>query len=267
VRHYLRTAAADGLRRLDLASLAGTVLDALTHDARHQALLDDMLRRAAAFLGEPAVRERIIMLFADKLPLYFEFLKQKGADLVAARVLDYVGQILAEVDGDPHHPLRADFDAALREMIGKLKADPAMRLQVEQFKAHLLAGEALPAYLDELWHGLRAWLQRDLDDTDSALHAKVFAASRRCGALLRRDRAMREWLNQQLIELAPPVVDRYRPMIGAFIADKMKEWNDREMVDKLELNIGPDLQFIRVNGTVVGGLVGVLIHVATVYLT
>jgi Predicted membrane protein len=77
---------------------------------------------------------------------------------------------------------------------------------------------------------------------------------------------MREWVNDRVRNYAPELVDRYRHRLGVFIADKMKEWNETELIEKLELNIGADLQYIRINGAVVGGLVGLIIHAISIYL-
>lgn len=77
---------------------------------------------------------------------------------------------------------------------------------------------------------------------------------------------MRQWINDRILQAAPALIEEYRPRLGSFIAAKVGEWKDEEIVDKLEQNIGRDLQFIRVNGTLVGGCVGLLIHLARQWL-
>lgn len=83
------------------------------------------------------------------------------------------------------------------------------------------------------------------------------------GASLLADDGMRGWINEQVLAAAPPLIERYRADIGRYIAGRVESWNTAELVEQLEANIGKDLQFIRINGTLVGGLVGVLIHAVT----
>ncbi|MEO7031718.1 MAG: DUF445 family protein, partial [Herbaspirillum sp.] len=117
-----------------------------------------------------------------------------------------------------------------------------------------------------LWQDLQNWLRRDLLSTDSKMRANILQITQRLGRTLRDDHAMQEWINAQILKTIPALVEEYRPMIGNFIAAKMREWKDDEIVNKLELNIGRDLQFIRLNGTLVGGMVGLLIYLASGWL-
>lgn len=266
VRNYLRRAVATHIGRFDLAQLAGSVLDVLTLDDRHQALLDQMLEGIAAALAKPEVRERIERMLAKELPLYFERLKMAGGRLAAEKIVAGILQLLQEINADPQHQMRADFNRMVAKLIVKLKSDPAYRFRIEQFQQQLAADPRLSDYLHGLWQDLRQWLQDDLQRADSSVRAKVVAVTHRLALTLRDDRAMQQWINAQILQAAPPLIEEYRPRIGSFIAAKMREWKDEEIVDKLELNIGRDLQFIRLNGTLVGGMVGLLIHVFSNWL-
>ena len=110
------------------------------------------------------------------------------------------------------------------------------------------------------------WLHADLHRTDSSLRAHVVELAATLGQRLQEDPALQGWINAQIAEAAPALIEEYRDKIGQFIAEQVKAWDDRYMVDRLELNIGPDLQFIRVNGTLVGGCIGLLIHVVSLLL-
>ena len=266
VRHYLRRAVSANMARFDLAQLAGNVLDVLTLDNRHQALLDQLLEGIEAALAKPEVRERIEVMLANELPLYFERLKLAGGRIAAEKIAAGILQLLQEISADPQHQLRLDFNRMVANLIEKLKNDPAYRFRIEQFQQQLAADPRLSDYLHGLWQDFRRWLQQDLERADSSARAKVVALTRHLALTLRDDGAMREWINAQIMLAAPPLVEEYRPRVGSFIAAKMREWKDEEIVDKLELNIGRDLQFIRLNGTLVGGLVGLLIHLFTQWL-
>lgn len=260
VRNYLQRTVIAHIARFDLAQLAGSVLDLLTLDGRHQALLDRLLEGVEATLAKPDVLERIEQMLANELPLYFARLKMAGGRIAAERIVAGILQLLQEINADPQHPLRLDFSRMVANLIVKLKSDPDYRFRIEQFQQQLAADARLSDYLHGLWQDFRQWLQHDLQRADSSVRTKVAAVTHRLAQALRDDRAMQQWINAQIIQAAPPLIEEYRPRIGSFITAKMREWKDDEIVDKLELSFGRDLQFIRLNGTLVGGIVGLLIH-------
>ena len=261
VKNFLRRTVAAHIGRFDLAQLAGDILDLLTLDERHQALLDQLLEAIESGLAKPSVRGRIEQLLADQLPLYFERLKLAGGRVAAERIVLGILELLHEINADPQHPLRLDFNRMVADLIHKLKHDPASRFHIEQLQQKLAADPRLTEYLHGLWQDLRQWLQRDLQRPDSSARARIVAVTHHLAQGLRDDQPMRDWINRQILLAAPALIEEYRPRVGHFIADRMRDWKDEEIVDKLELNIGRDLQFIRVNGTLVGGMVGLLIHV------
>ncbi|MGB6055622.1 MAG: DUF445 domain-containing protein, partial [Burkholderiaceae bacterium] len=237
-----------------------------TADGRHQALLDRLLEAIEAALARPDVRERMERMLADELPLYFERLKQAGGRIAAERLVAGILRLLQEINADPEHALRHDFNRMVAELIEKLKSDPAWRFRIEQFQRQLADDPRLSDYLNSLWQDLRQWLAADLQRADSSVRARAAGAVHRLALTLREDGAMRQWINDRILQAAPALIEEYRPRLGSFIAAKVGEWKDEEIVDKLEQNIGRDLQFIRVNGTLVGGCVGLLIHLARQWL-
>ncbi|NMM27019.1 MAG: DUF445 domain-containing protein [Glaciimonas sp.] len=266
VRNYLNRTVTAHIAHFDLAQLAGSVLDMLTLDDRHQALLDQLLEGVEATLAKPEVLERIEHMLANQLPLYFARLKMAGGRIAAEKIVAGILQLLHEINADPQHPLRLDFNRMVTNLIVKLKSDPDYRFRIEQFQRQLAGDARLSDYLHGLWQDFRQWLQHDLQRPDSSVRTQVAAITHRLAQALRDDHAMQQWINAQIIQAAPPLIEEYRPRIGSFITAKMCEWKDDEIVDKLELNIGRDLQFIRLNGTLVGGIVGLLIHVFSQWL-
>ena len=146
VRHYLRRAVSANMARFDLAQLAGNVLDVLTLDNRHQALLDQLLEGIEAALAKPEVRERIEVMLANELPLYFERLKLAGGRIAAEKIAAGILQLLQEISADPQHQLRLDFNRMVANLIQKLKSDPAYRFRIEQFQQQLAADPRLSDY-------------------------------------------------------------------------------------------------------------------------
>jgi len=266
VREYFQRAAAARIGRFDLARLAGSLLAALTADGRHQALLDHLLEMIEAGLARPETRERMERMLADELPLYFDRLKLAGGRIAAERIVAAILRLLHEVNGDAGHALRHDFQRMIAALIEKLQSDPDWRLRIEQFQRQLAEDPCVADYLNGLWRDLRQWLAADLRRPDSSVRARAAGAVHRLALTLRDDGAMRQWINDCILQAAPALIDEYRPRLGGFIAARVAEWKDEEIVDKLEQNIGRDLQFIRVNGTLVGGCVGLLIYLARQWL-
>ncbi len=273
VRDFLRRAAAAGLAQIDLSRLMGQVLDALTADGRHQALLDDVLVQVARLIEGEEVQERITEAIAREV----KALRYVGLDQVAARlatrkivaaVAHTVGEIAAQPSGAGAgpHPLRQRFDAFMDDFIVRLKLDPEFRERGERIRAGLIAHPALADYLHDLWGETIAWLQMDLAHPASTIRQRIATMAAGLGERLRADEAIRRWINEQVTEAAPRAIERYREDIRRYIVERVEEWNAEEMTRELERNIGRDLQFIRINGTLVGGAVGLLIHAVTRWL-
>jgi uncharacterized membrane-anchored protein YjiN (DUF445 family) len=107
------------------------------------------------------------------------------------------------------------------------------------------------------------WLAQDLQDADSRLRANLSAAIAHLGERLKADTAVRAWLQAELLRAAPALIDRYREDIRQYVVARVHQWDAQELSQELETHIGRDLQFIRINGTLVGGLIGLLIHTMT----
>ena len=266
VRAYLQRTVSRQVLATDLAGLAGTVLASLTRSRRHQDVLDLLLQYMAGQLKRPELQETLNTVFAEKLPLYFSRLKHWAGTKGGTFTARTLAELLEEVHDDPAHPLREHFDAWLEEFSQKLRTDPGYRYQLEQLTRKIAQHPALSRYVDDVWREWRAALARDLESDQSRLESFLTRQIMRFGEVLEHDEAMREWVNERARRHVPRIVDRYRHRLGQFIADKMKEWNETELVEKLELNIGADLQYIRINGALVGGMVGVLIHAVSIYL-
>ena len=266
VRAYLRRTVSQHVLTTDVAALSGRILASLTRSGRHQEVLDLLLRYAVEQLQRPELQHTLNVMFAEKLPLYFQRLKHwagsKGGEF-AARTL---AELLDEVTHTPDHPMRQHFDTWLQEFIEKLQTDPDYRWRLEELTRKMAEHPALARYVDSVWTEWRSAAVRDLASEDSRFEAFLTRQLLRFGDVLENDEAMRRWVNDRVRSYAPELMDRYRHRLGVFIADKMKEWNETELVEKLELNIGADLQYIRINGAVVGGLVGLIIHAVSIYL-
>ena len=264
VRTFVADLARRGLAQVDVTRLSGQVLEAMTHERRHQELLDGVLVQLARLLGEDSVQDTI----AEAIAREVKALKYVGLDQVAARlatrkVVVIVAKTIIDMADDPAHRLRRRFDDMVDGFVTRLKDDAALQARGERLKRELIDNPALGSYIHQLWGELLAWLQADMAHDDSSIRRTITQAARTLGERLAGDADIRGWINGELQAAAPRLIERYRDDIRRYIVARVQAWDAREMTDELERHIGRDLQFIRINGTLVGGLVGLLIHTAT----
>ncbi|MBB5192029.1 uncharacterized membrane-anchored protein YjiN (DUF445 family) [Silvimonas terrae] len=245
----------------DFAGSAATLIKVLREDGRHQQVLDGVLRVLLGKLEDPKTQVWLSGLLAKE----FDVLRWVALDEAGGRYLarKLVTAAMLELDHalvQPDHMLRHAFDDQLRQLASDLAEDPALREKVQTWRDMLITAPALHDKLDGLWRSLLDGLQNDLTHENSQIRSRVGAAIKQLGLRLHEDQAFAEWLNQQIRDFAARSIIRYRSEIGRFIADQLKAWDNRVLVARLELNVGVDLQFIRVNGTLVGGAVGLLIY-------
>lgn len=264
VRDFMGRAAAAGLAKIDLSRLTGQALDALTAGGRHQALLDDVLQQVADLLDGEEVQAHITEAIAREIKtLRYVGLDQVAAKLATRKIVAAVARTIGELAAEPDHPMRRRFDHFVDDFVVRLKLDPEFQQRGEQIRAELIAHPALGDYLHGLWGELLAWLHDDLGRGDSTIRQRIASMAGALGTRLQADEPIRRWINEQIEAAAPLAIERYREDIRRYIEERVGEWNAEEMTLELERNIGRDLQFIRINGTLVGGLVGLLIHTVT----
>jgi len=265
VQGLIRRAVHSMVNSVDLSTSAGTILESLTRDGRHQELLDEGITQLARLLDSQDTQATISQGIVDWLREDYAFIERmlpseligrKGADL-AVRL---ASGILNKVAADPRHPLRQRFDVFTAEFIGRLKVDPAFAAKADEIKAYLLGDETLNGYLGTLWGELKDWVRRDLHSEDSALRRRLVATGAWIGQVLAEDPQLRASLNESLEAAARGAAPEFAGFLTRHIADTVKQWDDREMSEQIELNIGKDLQYIRINGTLVGGLIGVTLY-------
>ncbi len=266
IQRFLRRAVHRALDKVDLTQSSALLLDSLTKNNRHQELLDAAVQQLLRLLHKPGTREFIAAqivrwlkrehpIKAKMLPT--EWLGEHSADLIA----NAVDSILDQVALDQGHELRLGFDRAVQRLIERLKSDPEMAERAENIKSWLKEDESFNRYIGELWQDLRGWLKDDLNSEDSRVQERVRLAALWLGETLAADEALRASMNQHLEDAARSVAPEFAAFLTRHISDTVKSWDARDMSQQIELNIGRDLQFIRINGTLVGGTIGLILYV------
>ena len=254
------------LAHVDLSRTAASLLSGLTAGGRHQEVLDDVLVRVSRVLRN----EQTHVLMAHTIVAWLkrehpikekmlptDWLGEKGAGMIAS-ALD---SLLQDIVHNPDHRLREAFDASIQRLIEGLQSDPAYGQRMEKLRHYLLHDEKLAAYLRELWLGWRARLERDLADEHSAIARRTTAMGRWLGQSLAHDEALRSSMNERLKRWATALAPDVSQFIGQHIADTVRRWDAQQLAALIEAHIGKDLQYIRINGTLVGGAIGLLLFV------
>lgn len=266
VRRFLHQNITEVLKGADLAAAVAQVLDVLTANQRHHALLDAALNALDELLARGETQRFIAAEVAKSAPLLKRISDWLQLDLderAALKIAELAIAKVHEVRQDRSHELRRRFDQYVSGFILRLKQDPATREAVRRIRDEILESPALGSYIGGLWQEFRAWLDADLRRVASVTHERIAAMVRAFGERLDADREIRQWLDEQILNAIPPLVEEHRANIGRFVEDQINGWQEKKLVEELERHIGPDLQYIRINGTLVGGLAGLAIAALT----
>lgn len=234
---------------------AGRLLARLTESGAHRPLVDLLAERAVAWLvAHPEAIERAV---ENEAPGWTpRFLDER----LARRVQRELVRVAQAVRDDPNHAARRAIDAYLANVAEDLQNDPEMRARADRFKADLLEHPATRGATARLWETLRGMVESGFSDEDSDLQIRLRGAIASFGRRLGEDEALRGKVDGWVEDAAAYVVSTYRSEITSLITDTVNAWDPQETSRKIEIQIGRDLQFIRINGTVVGALAGLLIY-------
>lgn len=265
-QRFLRNAIKSLIGKVDLSQKVGEVFDTLTKDGRHQELLDEAIKHLIELLKNEETRNQIsqgvIRWLKDEhsvkekmLPT--EWLGDKSAEWMS----NALNRILTDIAHSPKHLLRAKFDSAVQTFVQRFKTDAAFIRKGEEIKLYLQNDEKLGAYVQQMWIAAREWLRNDLSRNDSALEQTTAQIGRWIGRTLAHDDELRASLNEHMQQAAYVMAPDFAKFLTRHISDTVKNWDAREMSHQIELNIGKDLQYIRINGTLVGGFIGLILFV------
>ncbi|MFL6162438.1 MAG: DUF445 domain-containing protein [Jatrophihabitantaceae bacterium] len=255
IRLALERFADSQLRRLPVAPVVARVIDLAMQGDQHQVLLTETLRALMRFLDDNRVllRQRLAEESPDWVPDWVD-------GKVFNRLFAGVQNFLADVTGDPGHPLRLQFDERLRDYAVRLRTDPAASAHLEQWKAELLDHPAVRCVLASLWLPLKKAVLEAAADPDSELRRVITSTIRQTGLALAADRELQAKCDRWVIGVMNHVLAHYSGELSGVITHTVARWDAESTARRLELQVGRDLQFIRINGTVVGSLVGLAIY-------
>ena len=268
IQAFIGDAARTVLGKLDFSQALGSVLEMMTQGGRHQQLLDAALSYLAEKLREPELRNeiaaRVVKWLKDEHSVKEKFLPTNLISETAAEAVSAgLNSFLDEVANSPAHELRSTFDRALETLVLKLKTDEEFRRKGEEIKAYVQNNPELTEYARSLWSALRDWLSNDLESSSSELQQQVERMGLWLGQKLGEDDELRTSINDHMQSLASGAAPQFAEFLTRHISDTVRKWDAQDMSRQIELSIGPDLQYIRISGTAVGCVIGVLLFLVS----
>jgi len=238
-----------------VAPLVGKAIDLTVAGGHHQRLLDATLKGLGGFLDEnrSTFRERL----DDESPWW---VPEPIDNRIFDKIYGAVHRFIDDVGGDQDHDVRSSIDARVRDFAERLKQDPELMAKGEQFKQELLQHPDVRAWIETLWLGTKAQLIEMANDPNSELRYRMNRSYQRFGDRLVNEPELRAKIDSWIQRIVGYVVDNYRSEVSELISSTVARWDGESTARKMELQVGRDLQFIRINGTIVGGLAGIAIH-------
>ena len=251
-----KNAIASRLRSMEISPLLGHALASAINEDRHVPMLEASIRWMARALdaNEPLIREMV-----KKKANWV--LKLAGFDTkLADAILDGLRKLTAEMSTDPAHPGRVKVEEALAQLANDLQTRPETRERVEAMKEQLLDNRSVSLWLDTIWQKGREAIVRAARNPDAAMAGKLGEVLNSMGATLEKDARIRASINRFVRRAAAGMAASYGSSIVKLVSETIRSWDARTVTARLESAVGRDLQYIRINGTIVGGLVGLAIY-------
>ena len=249
------------IRTTPVAPLMGRALDVAMEGGHHQRLLDAVLTGLAGFLDDNRTTFRTRL--EQESPWW---IPEPVDDRIFEKIYTAVHRFIGDVGSDDKHEVREAIDQRVLAFAGRLRADPELVAKGEELKNELLAHRDVRAWLQSLWGEVKRSTLTATDDPESELRQRIDRSLVHLGERLRDEPELQRKVDEWVQRAAGYVVDHYRGEVAEIISSTVQKWDGKATAERLELQVGRDLQFIRINGTIVGGLAGVVIYTVSRFL-
>jgi uncharacterized membrane-anchored protein YjiN (DUF445 family) len=241
---------------MEVSPLLGHALASAINEDRHVPMLEAAIRWTARALD---ANEQLIRDMVRKKANWV--LKIAGLDAkLADAIIDGLRKLTAEMSTDPAHPVRLKIEEALAQLANDLQTRPETRERVEAIKDQLLDNKSVGLWLDTLWQKGREAVIRAARNPDAVLAGKLGEILKSMGGTLEKDPRIRAAINQFARRAVVGMSASYGGSIVKLVSETVRSWDAGTVTARLEAAVGRDLQYIRINGTIVGGLVGLILH-------
>ena len=247
------------LQKTDIAPLVGNAIETFTKDGRTQKLLDEVIKVLDRFFQDDETISVMRAKVQKELPVVANIFRADA--MVLNRILGAITELLSEVRDDPVHPLRDEFEVFLKSYVRKTKQTKTFARRVEAVKQQLLDRPELGDVAQDMWDSLRCAILNDVEAETSQLAAALTDLLVDVGESLKADAEISADINAGMVTLLANLVEEQRSAISGYIAEQVRTWDMQQLITLIEVNVGRDLQFIRFNGMLIGGCVGVCLYV------
>lgn len=245
------------IKQFDLKDLASTAVTYLVEKDKHSEILDVILPKAKAYIEESDV------LIEDKInekhPVISFFAGKKISKGVVSGVISFI----EEIEEDKEHPIRKNIQDSLLKIAEKAKTDPYWEERINSMRDEFVTTDRIEEYASDLWQSLKMNLTESFDQDDSTLQKYIKKNIEKLSQNLNENEDMILKINGWIRHFLYRMILRNVTEVETLISKTVGDWEGKELSDKLELEVGKDLQFIRINGTIVGGIVGLIIYTVT----
>lgn len=257
VRRFIEKNIAVNVNGAQLANALGSLLSVLTANNRHHQLFNEILRLAEAIIHDEKNKQALKKGIKEESPWFVpDFVRNK----VYEKIIDRIEETFAEVAKDPKHPLRQKFYEGVEKFIHDIQASPEFHKKIEELKNEILENPIVHKYLEQVWTDVKVQIMENVTAPDSVIINQIQKGVYSFFYGLINDETLRTKITNRLYEGVINALAENRNQIGEMISKTIEKWDEKTMSEKLELQVGKDLQYIRISGTLVGGLVGFTIH-------
>ncbi|MEO0911202.1 MAG: DUF445 family protein, partial [Pseudomonadota bacterium] len=187
--------------------------------------------------------------------------------LVVNRIIKAAASLLDEIKDNPEHELREEFEQFLKDYAKRLKRSKRFAARIDTFKKQILARPELMSIAQQMWTSIRTFIEQDVQSKDSILVENLAEMFIDVGKNLKAEKELKQDINDGMILLLSNFVASQKTNISMFISEQVKSWDFRQLITLIEANIGKDLQYIRFNGMIIGGFVGLALYIVQITIT
>lgn len=259
LRDFVSQRIAEQIGKVQVAPFAADMLGAIAADRRHQQIFDQLLRGFDSFLTDEQALNALRDKIRQELPTLANMFRADA--YLLKKIVASAATLISDVEADPDHPLRTEFDRFVERFIEDLRTSPEYAKRAEKLKQDLLARPELRGLAGDFWSSMRAFIEQDVVSEDSLVLRHLTNMFAEVGRQLEAEPRLRADMNQGFVVALASFVESQKSGVSGFIADQVRSWDILQLTKLIELNIGRDLQYIRFNGMLIGGIAGLLLHI------
>lgn len=252
--------AKEGIAAINVQSLVSKGVSYAIDQNEHNKLLDIILPKAQVYVEEH--RQEIYDNVVEKKPI----LGLIGGKAVTNQLVNGINTFLEDIARDPNHKIRKEITLRLEMLAVDIEASPSWKAKFDEILSQFITDEKINTYMSDLWQSTKTSLLAQLEDKQSTLRTYITKSIARVADDLENNEENKAKINKWIQHTIYKVALKNTKEVGQLIRNTVDSWDGQELSDKLELEVGKDLQYIRINGTIVGGLVGLIIYIVTSYL-